>query len=279
MNPQIEELLLQFDQVYGTMVTRIWRPARSRGTVFCIHGFEGNGTDFDYLAAHLVQQDLTVVCPDMIGRGRSTFFGDRARYGYDAYVICLGALSKFAGDKNYLIGTSWGGAVAIYFLSATRVRVEKLVLNDVGLRGGPAIDRVLNSLRNDASQQFESLEDAYSYVRRSREFLGEFPEHLWPNFLANRIRFADGKYRLAYDPSAIPDVIERRYDLFPLLAKIQTNVLLLFGEKSEVYDAGAVSDLLNKRPEFSCIPNIRAGHPPSLMTLEQALLISGYLST
>jgi pimeloyl-ACP methyl ester carboxylesterase len=279
MNPQIEELLLQFGQVYGTMVTRIWKPARSRGTVFCIHGFEGNGTDFDYLAGHLVQQDLTVVCPDMIGRGRSTFFGDRAKYGYDAYVICLGALSKFAGDKNYLIGTSWGGAVAIYFLSATRVRVEKLILNDVGLRGGPAIDRVLNSLRNDASQQFENLEDAYSYVRRSREFLGEFPEHLWPNFLANRVRFADGKYRLAYDPSAIPDAIERRYDLFPLLAKIQTNVLLLFGEESEVYDAEAVSGLLNKRPEFSCIPNIRAGHPPSLMTLEQVLLISGFLST
>ncbi len=80
MKPQIEELLLQFGNVFGTMVVRLWKPANTRGTVFCIHGFEGNGSDFDYLAKHLVQQDFTVVCPDMIGRGKSTFFGETAMF-------------------------------------------------------------------------------------------------------------------------------------------------------------------------------------------------------
>jgi pimeloyl-ACP methyl ester carboxylesterase len=277
MTPQFEELLLQFGETYGTMVVRVWKPTTSRGSIFCIHGFEGNGGDFDYLAEHLVEQNFTVVCPDIIGRGRSTFFGDRSKYTFDAYSVCIGALSKYAGDKNYFLGTSWGGAIAMFFLYATRVKADKLILNDVGLRGGPVIDKLLNVIREDAAQEFESREDAYAYVRRSRHYLGEFSEDLWPNYLAQKIRFADGKYRLAYDPMTIPDVKKRRYDLFPILEKIDTKVLLLFGQDSEVYDAEAVATLLKQRSDFACIPGIKAGHPPSLMTYEQALLISGYL--
>jgi pimeloyl-ACP methyl ester carboxylesterase len=278
MKPQLEELLLQFGEIYGTMVVRVWKPAATRGTVFCIHGFEGNGSDFDYLADHLARQNFTVVCPDMIGRGKSTFFGDAKNYSYDAYLVCIGALSKFAGEKNYFIGTSWGGAIAMFFLYRTRVKIEKLIMNDVGLRGSPVIDELLEGIRKDAAAEFDDLEEAYAYIRSTRDYLGDFPEELWPNYLANKIRFADGKYRLAYDPKTIPEAKERRYDLFPLLEKIETDVLLLFGEKSEVYDAAAVADLLEKRTNFSCISGIRAGHPPSLMTYEQALLISGYLA-
>jgi pimeloyl-ACP methyl ester carboxylesterase len=279
MTPNIEELLVQFGETYGTMVVRIWRPAASRGTVFCIHGFEGNGGDFDYLAEHLLQQNFTVICPDLIGRGRSTFFGDTSKYSFDAYLVCIGALSKYASDKNYFLGTSWGGAILLFFLYATRVKAEKLILNDVGLRGGPAIDNLLGLLRQDSAQEFDTQEEAYAHVRSTRSYLGEFSETLWPNYLREKIRFADGKYRLAYDPMAIPEVKERRYDLFPILEKIDTEILLLFGEESEVYDAEAVANLLNHRRNIGSISGIKAGHPPSLMTYEQALLISGYLAS
>jgi pimeloyl-ACP methyl ester carboxylesterase len=277
MTPQVEELLLQFGNTYGSMVVRVWKPVTSRGTVFCIHGFEGNGSDFDYLARHLVQKGFTVVCPDMIGRGKSTYFGETAKYGFEAYLVCIGALSKFAGEKNYFLGTSWGGAIAMFFLYTTRVKVEKLILNDVGLRGGPAIDSILDLIRQDAAAEFNSVDDACAYIRRTRDYLGEFAEELWPNYLAHKIRFAEGKYRMAYDPMVIPYAKERQYDLFPLLEKIDTDVLLLFGENSEVYDTAAVADLLKIRPEFSCISEIKAGHPPSLMTDEQTQMIAEYL--
>lgn len=274
MKPRIEELLLQFGNTYGSMVVRVWQPVRSRGTVFCIHGFEGNGSDFDFLARHLVQRNFTVVCPDMIGRGRSTYFGDTAKYSFEAYLVCIGALSKFAGDRNYFLGTSWGGAIAMFFLYTTRVTVEKLILNDVGLRGGPAIDAILALLRQDAAAQFDTVEEACAHVRLTRDYLGEFDEALWPSYLANKIRFAEGKYRMAYDPAVIPDAKDRQYDLFPLLEKIATEVFLLFGEESEVYDPAAVANLLKARPDFTCIPGIKAGHPPSLMTDDQAHLIA-----
>lgn len=278
MKPHVEELLLQFGNTYGSMVVRVWKPAKPRGSVFCIHGFEGNGSDFDYLARHLVQLDFTVVCPDMIGRGKSTYFGETAKYSFDAYLVCMGALSKFAAEKNYFLGTSWGGAIAMFFLYTTRIKTEKLILNDVGLRGSPTIDFILDLIRQDAAAEFDSAEEAYAYIRRTRDYLGEFAEELWPNYLLHKIRFAEGKYRMAYDPMVIPAAKERQYDLFPLLEKIDTDVLLMFGEKSEVYDAAAVADLLKIRPGFSCIAGIEAGHPPSLMTDEQTHIIAEYLA-
>jgi pimeloyl-ACP methyl ester carboxylesterase len=278
MTPRIEELLLQFGTTYGSMVVRIWQPERSRGTVFCIHGFEGNGSDFDFLAAHLSKQNYTVVCPDMIGRGRSTYFGDTSKYTFEAYLICIGALSRFAGDKNYFLGTSWGGAILLFFLYASRIKVEKLILNDVGLRGSPVIDSILDLLRQDAALEFDSAEAAGAHVRSTRDYLGEFDEALWPNYLANKIRFAAGKYRMAYDPAVIGEPKERQYGLYPLLEKIATQVVLLFGEKSDVYDPLALANLLKVRPEFTCISGIKAGHPPSLMTDEQASLIAECLS-
>lgn len=278
MKPQIEDLLLQFGNSFGTMVVRVWKPELSRGTVFCIHGFEGNGCDFDFLARRLVEQNLSVVCPDMIGRGKSTYFGDPVKYGFETYFVCIGALSKFAGEKNYFLGTSWGGAIAMFFLYGKRVRIEKLILNDVGLRGGAAVNARMEFLRKDSAAEFDDLGDAYAHVRRTRSYLGEFPESLWPDFLASRIRLARGKYRLAYDPMAIPEARERQYDLMPILEKIDTAVLLLFGEHSEMYDRAAVAALLRKRPRISCIAGLKAGHPPSLRTEEQVDLIIRYLA-
>jgi pimeloyl-ACP methyl ester carboxylesterase len=270
---------VQFGKTFGTVVLNLWEPAQSRGTVFCIHGFEGNGRDFDFLASHLVQRDFTVVCPDMIGRGRSTFFGKATSYDNDAYSNCLRALTKFGAKKNYIVGTSWGGQAAIRFLVASRASVDKLILNDVSLRGGPAADRLMNSIRLEASLQFDRAEDARTYVRRSRAFLGNISEDLWPGYLANRIRHAGGKYRMAYDPMIIPAARQERYDLVSVLSGLDTETALLFGEHSQFYDAAAVAPLLKNPARFSCVSVPGASHPVSLMMPDQAELVARLLES
>lgn len=277
MRPQFDELLVQFGDIFGKMVVRLWTPQKSRGTVVCIHGFDGNGGDFDYLARHLVACDLTVVCPDMIGRGRSSFFRDAARYKVDTYLICLAALSKYAGKKNYFVGTSWGGAITLAFLAGSGVKADKLVLNDISLRGNRAADRLVDLIRQEASLEFNRLEDAHAYVRHTRAFLGEFSEHLWPDYLENRIRLDNGKYRLAYDPLAVPANRMERYDRIPLLEKIKGDVLLLYGEHSQIFDAADAAEAVRSRRGISCVSVPGAGHPLSLMTQEQSLLVSNFL--
>jgi pimeloyl-ACP methyl ester carboxylesterase len=276
-----DNLMLRFGDKFGTMAVRVWQPEAVTATVFCIHGFEGNGSDFDYLAKFLVQKGYRVVCPDIIGRGKSTYFGDHSMYGIDSYLTCLGALSKYASDNNSFIGTSWGGAILMYFLYMTRVKADKLVLNDVGMRNNQNVSDAIKFMAEDSRREFDTIEEANAYVRGSRQYLGEFPEALWPSYLENKIRYSAGKFRLAYDPATTgytSAAIGKDYDLFPLLEKIETQILLLYGVDSACYQSELVADLRKRCSKISCIPNLKSGHPPSLMTYEQALIIGGFLS-
>ena len=90
----------------------------------------------------------------------------------------------------------------------------------------------------------------------------------------------DGKYRLAYDPAITQNLLTGKpYDLFPLLEKLAVPTLLLFGADSKCYEEAKVAALMARHPGVSCIPNLRAGHHPSLMTYEQVLPVLGFLST
>jgi pimeloyl-ACP methyl ester carboxylesterase len=88
-----------------------------------------------------------------------------------------------------------------------------------------------------------------------------------------------GKYRLAYDPMAVPAVRQERYDLIPLLQKIKAEVLLLYGERSQMFDAKAVATARSTRSGVSYVSVQDAGHPLSLMTREQSLLVSDFLTS
>lgn len=275
-----EELLVRFGDKHGTMLVRIWRAAARQGTVFCIHAFEGNGSDFDYLAGFLAQRGFTVVCPDLIGRGASTYFGDPQMYKMQSYLNCIGALSRYASDKNHFIGTSWGGAMLLCFLCRTRIEAKTVVLNDVGMRTNHTVREAIKFIAGDVHQTFDTAEQAEAYVRKTRTYLGTFSEDLWQTYLKNKIRLSDGKYRLAYDPAAVglhPELIDR-FDFFPLLEKLDARILLLYGIDSECYEPGTIAGLIKRRPNIACIPDLKSGHPPSLMTYEQALLVAGFLS-
>lgn len=275
-----EKLLIPFGDKLATMVARIWQPDESRATVFCIHAFESNGSDFDYLAQHLVRNGFTVVAPDLIGRGKSTYFRDPTMYTIETYLRCLQALSQYAGKVNHFIGTSWGGAILMYFLYFARIKADRLILNDVGLKSATGVDKALTFLREDSIAEFETLEEARAYVRRSRTYLGSFPDELWQSYIDNKIIFQDSKYRLAYDAATTVNFLSGRpYDLFPLLEKIGAPTLLLFGAESSCYDEVRVAELLASHPRMSCIPNLQSGHHPSLMTYDQALLVLGFLNS
>ena len=275
-----EKLLIPFGDKLGTMLVRVWQPDESRATVFCVHAFESSGTDFDYLAQLLVRNGFTVVAPDLIGRGGSTYFHDPAMYTIETYLRCLQALSQFAGKTNHFIGTSWGGAILMYFLYLARLKPDKLILNDVGLKTTDTLDDVLDFLRSDATAEFDTLEEARAYVRRTRTYLGAMPEERWDAYLDNKIMANNGKYRLAYDWAITNNFMSARpYDLFPLLEKIDAPTLLLFGVESHCYDQARVAELIARHPRISCVPNLQSSHHPSLMTYEQALVVLGYLNS
>jgi len=277
MMPEFEELLVQLGETFATLYVRIWRVEKSRGTVFCVHGFDGNGSDFDFLAARLHDDGFTVVCPDMIGRGRSTYLGDASKYEFGVFVNCLAAVSRFAGARNHFIGTSWGGVVIMALLAGAPIKADRLVLNDVSLRGSPAVDDLANRLRQESLLTFARIDEAYAYVRRTRAFLGNLSEDSWSNYLRNRIRGDNGRYRLAYDPYAIPAARQEKYDRVAMFDSIGADVLLMYGAQSPFLDHQAIDSIRQRHPRVSFTAVDGAGHPLSLMTSSQAEMISSFL--
>jgi pimeloyl-ACP methyl ester carboxylesterase len=62
----------------------LWGSADAQHVVVCVHGLSRQGRDFDTLAQALVArsaQPLRVVCPDVVGRGRSDWLADAMGYG------------------------------------------------------------------------------------------------------------------------------------------------------------------------------------------------------
>jgi pimeloyl-ACP methyl ester carboxylesterase len=275
-----QEILIRLDDRYAAMFVRIWRPAGTpRATVFCLHGFTGNGADFDYLATFLCRNGFLVICPDLLGRGRSAYLG--SGYDINLYSKCLRALGEFAGTENHFIGTSWGGTILLLFLHMTRSKAAKIVLNDVPMLGGPKVDAMRNEVMKESTLAFETRAAAKNYLSATRAVMGPVEEAVFNRYVENRIAASQDGFRLAYDPATTGNfgaMTGREYDLFPIAAKIDARILLMYGRDSHFIDRQAIDRTRVIRPDLGLVDNIDAGNPPSLMTLDQALLILGFLS-
>lgn len=275
-----QEILIRLDDRYAAMFVRIWRPAGTpHATVFCLHGFTGNGADFNYLATFLCRNGFLVVCPDLLGRGRSAYLG--SGYDINVYSKCLRALGEFAGTENHFIGTSWGGTILLLFLHMTRSKATKIVLNDVPMLGGPKVDAMRDDVMKESALKFESRAAAKDYLATTRSLMGPVEDAVFNRYVENRIAAGPAGFRLAYDPATTGNfgaLTGRQYDLFPIAAKIDARVLLMYGRDSQFVDRQAIERTRLARPDLWLVDNIDAGDPPSLMTLDQALLILGFLS-
>lgn len=276
-----DQLLVNLNNTFATMVTRIWPAEESKGTVFCIHGFTGNGMDFEFLAEFLQSNKFTVVCPDLIGRGQSTYFGDGKMYTPTNYMACIRALSKYAAEKNHFIGTSWGGVITLLFLYMSRTKADKVILNDICLKATPALDEIRAGLLEEVKAEFETFDAAANYIRKTRDFLGNVPEDVFSRYIENKIILRENRYRLAYDPataSHFGEVMGRDFELYSVLIKVRAEMLLMYGAASPYYEERIAKQLTTNHPNISIAADLNAGHPPSLMTYDQALLVHGYLS-
>jgi pimeloyl-ACP methyl ester carboxylesterase len=275
-----QEILIRLGDRYASMFVRIWQPAGApRGSVFCLHGFTGNGSDFDYLAAFLCRNGYLVICPDLLGRGRSAYLG--GGYDINVYYSCLRALGQFAGKENHFVGSSWGGTILLLFLYMTKARATKVVLNDVPMLGGANVDHIRAEIVRDSEAKFATRADAEAYVRSTRSFMGPVEERVFSRYVANKIVSGPDGFRLAYDPATTGNfgsMAGRDYDLFQIVAKLQAHFLLMYGRDSNFIDRHAIERTRLVRPDLWVADNVDAGHPPSLMTIDQALLILGFLT-
>jgi pimeloyl-ACP methyl ester carboxylesterase len=119
-----------------------WRWGRPGAphVVLCVHGLTRQGRDFDTLAQAVCDRGgdaVSVICPDVAGRGRSDWLKDPECYQITYYAgDMLALLSQLQPGTLDWVGTSMGGLIGMAVAGQPELpvyaRIRRLVLNDVG---------------------------------------------------------------------------------------------------------------------------------------------------
>src|SRR5688572_8337135 len=83
--PRLKHVQCLHGQGLRRMAYWEWGDEANPRVLVCVHGLARQGRDFDVLARAL-QVHYRVVCPDVLGRGRSDWLADPSSYAIPNYV-------------------------------------------------------------------------------------------------------------------------------------------------------------------------------------------------
>lgn len=259
-----------------------WGDRASERVVICLHGLSRQGRDFDALAAALAGRGCRVVCPDLIGRGRSDRLDDPAQYALPQYATDMAMLIAHLGVRHVnWIGTSLGALVGMMLAAARDTPIRRLVVNDIGpfLPWG-ALRRIGDDLRN-APRHYPHLKAAEAYLRKVHAPFGRLTDSQWRQMTEHSF-VADpaGGFRPHYDP-AIAETFRfgpvYNVSLWRYWDRIRCPVLLLRGEDSDLLTVQTAAEMTSRGPGATLVEIAGCGHAPALLDEQQINLVSDWI--
>ncbi len=264
---------------YHRIVYYEWGAPENNRILVCVHGMTRNGRDFDYLAEAL-SDTYRVVCPDLPGRGASTWLKFKEDYDYPLYCTAMSALLvRLHCEAVDWVGTSMGGMIGILLASIPNTPIRRLVLNDVGpFISKPALERIAQYV--GADPRFETLEEAECYIRELSAAFGNLTDDQWTHQTRHYTRRTeDGNIGLNYDPG-IAHLLRKPLDdvdLFPVWSKVKCPTLILRGSESDVLRAETAQRMTKENPQAEIIEFPGIGHAPPLMSRDQIDVVRDWL--
>ena len=269
-----------------------WGNPQARHVVMCVHGLSRQGRDFDVLAQALCARSgdaLQVVCPDVVGRGRSDWLQDPAGYQVPAYgadmLVLLSALKPATLDW---VGTSMGGLIGIGLAGQPELpfKVRKLVLNDVGpVIQWNAIQRIGSYL--GVPVRFDTIDQAADALRLISAGFGPHSREQWLALTRPMLKpAADGAgYVLHYDPAIAlpfraitPDAAAQgEAMLWRLYDAISAETLLLRGAESDLLSPQTAQAMTQRGPRARLVEFAGVGHAPMLVVADQVRVVCDFL--
>ena len=251
-----------------------WGVASDARAVLCVHGLTRNGRDFDVLAAALAGE-RRVICPDVVGRGKSDWLADSAGYANPAYVGHLLAFLNHLGIAT----VDWIGTLAAALPESP---VRSLLLNDIGaVLPRAALERI--GAYAGADPSFDDKAGIEAYLRETYAGFGPLTDEQWRHMAEISARpKPDGRFGLAYDP-AIGDAFESAppkadVELWPLWDALSCPVMVLRGETSDVLPADAAAEMTTRGPTARLVEFAGVGHAPALMSDDQIAVVRDWLA-
>ncbi|MBX3602268.1 MAG: alpha/beta hydrolase [Rubrivivax sp.] len=267
-----------------------WGDPASQRVAVCVHGLSRQGRDFDTLARDLVADGWRVVCPDVVGRGRSERLADPMGYVIPTYVADMVTLvARLGVEQVDWVGTSMGGLIGLGLAALQGSPVRRLVLNDVGPTIQPAaLQRIGTYL--GAPVRWATLDEAADALWAISQGFGPHTREQWlaltrPQLVA--VPEAEGGgFRPHYDPAiavpfrAITPEIAAAGEamLWQAWDRLRCPTLLLRGAQSDLLSHATAQAMCERGPRARLVEFDGVGHAPMLVQPEQRAVVREFLN-
>lgn len=261
-----------------------WGAPDNPRVLVCVHGLTRVGRDFDRLARSLASH-YRVVCPDVVGRGRSDWLRDPNYYVVPQYVSDMVTLiARLDVEEVDWVGTSMGGLIGIALSGQAESPIRRLVINDVGPRlDAAAIARIGTYL--GAPVSFATVDEAIDYVSVVAAPFGVKQREDWRELVEPALRRDGDRWRLHYDSriavpfkSVTPEgAAAAEAAMWHLYDAIRGPTLIVRGEHSDLLTRETLAEMRSRGPraEGAEVPGV--GHAPTFMFEHEIALVRDFL--
>lgn len=256
-------------------------PSNSR-VLICVHGLTRSGRDFDFLAREL-STHYRVVCPDVVGRGRSHWLRDPAGYGFPQYLADMMTLiARLNVSSVHWLGTSMGGIIGMLLASMENSPVNRLVVNDVGpTLTLESIKRIAEYVGQDPT--WSTFEEAVVYVRQVSAPFGNLSDAQWHFLTEHTVRQRpDGRWGFVYDPRIAEPFkavfADKDIDLWPYYERIACPTLAIRGAESDLLPRPVWQRMGECGPRAALAEVPGVGHAPVFLSIDQVDIVRDFLT-
>ncbi len=277
-------------------------PANDR-VLLCVHGLTRTGRDFDSLAARLARE-YRVVCPDVVGRGRSDWLIDPRHYVIPQYVgDMLTLIARLKPRRLDWVGTSMGGLIGMGLAAGLSISASmrpprgefgldesrtlplgRVVLNDIGPSlNDTGLSRIAEYVGR--AEAFDSFEQAVEYVKNVSQGFGPHDAAGW-EALTRHVFNRQGNQWVKHYDLRIAEPIARQDAsvlkgaeamLWAGFESLREPVLVLRGEQSDLLTEQSLEEMRQRNVRARGVTFAGVGHAPTLRSADQIDVVAQFL--
>lgn len=291
-----------------------WGDPASPHLVACVHGLTRQGRDFDVLARALVERAggrVRVVCPDIVGRGKSDWLKEPANYQPPVYAADMLSLFRQLNSQQPVtvldyVGTSMGGLIGMLLAGYREfplpAPIRRLVLNDVGPALSPGALQRIGAYVGQIGR-FADVQEAADAMWALSTTFGPHTPAQWLALSRHMVvpmsqRSADGRTKrdapaedgagpvvLHYDPAIAlplraitPEVsLQAETVMWALYDAISAQTLLVRGAVSDLLSKETALAMTQRGPRAHLVEFEGVGHAPTFVATAQSAVVASFL--
>lgn len=277
MQPRIKMVQCLSPAGLHQMAYKEWGDPGNPQVLVCVHGVTRVSDDFDALAAAMSDR-YRVICPDVVGRGRSSWLKNPAYYTVPQYVSDMVTLvARLDVPQVDWMGTSMGALIGMGLAALEDSPVRKMLMNDVGpTLNFDALSRIGAYIGEDL--RFANFEQGRDYIRTVSAPFGPHSDIEWDKLARDVLRQTDdGQWRRHYDPALAQAFRSLTVDaakqgeaaLWAAYDAIRCPVLLVRGSESDLLSRETAEAMTVRGPRARLVELEGVGHAPTFMHADQ----------